>query len=90
MAYAPNANTSRLQREFARILRALERTTSVRAMQTQRDDFMKHFETEELYYEGRKVYENHKAEAHRIQAQEIEFKAAELEVTCDYYMMEFM
>ena len=27
------------------------------------DDFMKHFETEELYYEGRKVYENHRAEA---------------------------
>ena len=54
------------------------------------DDFMKHFETEELYYEGRKVYENHKAEARRIQAQEIESKAAELEVTCDYYMMEFM
>jgi hypothetical protein len=54
------------------------------------DDFMKHFETEELYYEGRRVYENSLAEAHRIQAQEIEAKAAELEVTCDYYMMEFM
>jgi len=54
------------------------------------DDFMKHFETEELYYEGRKVYENHRAEARRIQEQEIEAKAAELEVTCDYYMMEFM
>ena len=54
------------------------------------DDFMKHFETEELYYEGRKVYENHRAEARRIQEQEIESKAAELEVTCDYYMMEFM
>jgi CHASE3 domain sensor protein len=50
------------------------------------DDFMKHFETEELYYEGRKVYENHIAQ----KTQEIESKAAELEVTCDYYMMEFM
>jgi hypothetical protein len=54
------------------------------------DDFMKHFETEELYYEGRMVYENHRAEARRIQEQEIESKAAELEVTCDYYMAEFM
>ena len=58
------------------------------------DDFMKHFEAEELYYEGRKVYGNHRAEAlreaRRIQAEEIESKAAELEVTCDYYMMEFM
>jgi hypothetical protein len=54
------------------------------------DDFMKHFETEELYYEGRKVYENHKAEARRIQAQEIESKAAELEVTVDYYLSEFI
>jgi hypothetical protein len=54
------------------------------------DDFMKHFEVEELYYEGRMVYENHRAEAKKIMLQEIESKAAELEVTCDYYMMEFM
>ena len=54
------------------------------------DDFMKHFETEELYYEGRKVYENHRAEARRIQAQEIESKAAALQITCDYYLAEFM
>ena len=54
------------------------------------DDFMKHFETEELYYEGRMVYGNHRAEAKRIQEQEIEAKAAELEVTVDYYMAEFM
>jgi hypothetical protein len=54
------------------------------------DDFMKHFETEELYYEGRKVYENHKAEAHRIQAQEIEKEASRLEITVDYYLAEFM
>ena len=54
------------------------------------DDFMKHFETEELYYEGRMVYENHRTEAKRIQEQEIEAKAAKLEVTVDYYMAEFM
>jgi hypothetical protein len=54
------------------------------------DDFMKHFEVEELYYEGRKVYQNHCAQAKQALAQEIESKAAELEVTCDYYMMEFM
>jgi hypothetical protein len=54
------------------------------------DDFMKHFETEELYYEGRKVYENHRTEARRIQEHEIEQKAAELEVTVDYYLQEFM
>jgi hypothetical protein len=54
------------------------------------DDFMKHFETEELYYEGRKVYGNHRAEAKKILEQEIESKAAALEVTCDYYMAEFM
>ena len=54
------------------------------------DDFMKHFETEELYYEGRKVYENHRAEARRIQEQEIESKAAALQITCYYYMAEFM
>jgi hypothetical protein len=54
------------------------------------DDFMKHFEVDELYYKGSRVYENHKPQARRIQAQEIESKAAALEVTCDYYMMEFM
>jgi hypothetical protein len=54
------------------------------------DDFMKHFEVEELYYEGRMVYENHRAEAKRIQEQEIEAKAAALQITCDYYMAEFM
>ena len=50
------------------------------------DDFMKHFEAEELYYEGRKVYEAYATE----RTKEIEAKAAELEVTCDYYIMEFL
>ena len=54
------------------------------------DDFMKHFETEELYYEGRKVYENHRAEARRIQEQEIEKEASRLEITVNYYLAEFM
>ena len=54
------------------------------------DDFMKHFEAEELYYEGRKVYENHRAEARRIQEQEIEKEASRLEITVDYYLAEFI
>ena len=54
------------------------------------DDFMKHFETEELYYEGRKVYENHRAEARRIQEEGIEKEASRLEITVDYYLAEFM
>ena len=54
------------------------------------DDFMKHFETEELYYEGRMVYENHRAEAKRIQEQEIEALAKKYEVTCDYIIQEFI
>jgi hypothetical protein len=54
------------------------------------DDFMKHFEVEELYYEGRKVYEHDRAQARKIVEEEIEEKAAALEVTVDYYMMEFM
>ena len=54
------------------------------------DDFMKHFEAEELYHEGRMVYENHRAEARRIQEQEIEKEASRLEITVDYYLAEFM
>ena len=50
------------------------------------DDFMKHFEAEELYYEGRKVYESYATE----KTKEIEQKATELNVSVDYYLMEFM
>lgn len=50
------------------------------------DDFMKHFDAEELYYEGRKVYEVYATE----KTKEIEKKAAELKVTVDYYIQEFM
>jgi len=54
------------------------------------DDFMEHFESEEVYYEGRKVYEHDRAQARKIVEEEIEAKAAELEVTVDYYVAEFM
>ena len=54
------------------------------------EDFMKHAEMEELYYEGRKVCENHRAEAKRIQEEEIEKEASRLEITVDYYLEEFM
>ena len=54
------------------------------------DDFMKHFEAENLYYEGRMVYENHNAEAKRIKEQEIEKEASRLEITVDYYLAEFV
>lgn len=46
-------------------------------------DFMNHAETEEFLYETRSL-------AEQMISSEIEEKAAELEVTCDYYMMEFM
>lgn len=49
-------------------------------------DFMNHAEVEELYHEGRKMYEMYAKE----KTKELEVKAAELEVTCDYYMMEFL
>jgi len=54
------------------------------------DDFMEHFESEEVYYEGRKVYEHDRAQARKIVEEEIEAKAAKLEVTVDYYVAEFM
>jgi hypothetical protein len=54
------------------------------------DDFMKHFEVEELYYEGRKVYGNHRAQAKMAIEKEIEQKAKDLKVSTDYYIMEFM
>lgn len=47
------------------------------------EDFIKHAEVEELYHEMRSV---NKMNIEK----EIEEKASALEVTCDYYMMEFM
>jgi hypothetical protein len=54
------------------------------------DDFMKHFEVEELYYEGRKVYEHDRAQAKKIVEEEIEALASKYEVTCDYIIQEFI
>jgi hypothetical protein len=50
------------------------------------DDFMKHFDAEELYHEGRKVYENHATKRTR----EIQKKAEKLNVSVDYYILEFI
>jgi hypothetical protein len=50
------------------------------------DDFMEHFDSEELYYEGRKVYESYATE----KTKEIQSKAAKLNVSVDYYIMEFL
>lgn len=47
------------------------------------EDFMKHSEVEQLYYEGRKAAEDY---AQMF----IEQKAAELEITVDYYLAEFV
>jgi|LakMenEpi03Aug12_release.lakeMendotaPanAssembly.Ray.scaffolds.fasta_scaffold368533_2 hypothetical protein len=46
-------------------------------------DFMNHAETEEFLHETRSL-------AQQVISSEIEKKAADLEITCDYYMMEFM
>ena len=51
------------------------------------DDFMQHAETEELSHEMRQEYENY---SKMIIDDQIEKKASELEVTCDYYIQEFM
>jgi len=54
------------------------------------DDFMEYFDSKEVYYEGRKIYENHRSRARKIVEEEIEEKAAKMQVTCDYYIAEFM
>lgn len=56
-------------------------------------DFNKHAEAEELYYNVRQAYLDYemcKEKSKMIIEDEIEQKAAELEVTVDYYMAEFM
>lgn len=50
------------------------------------EDFMKHAEVEELYHEGRKTAKQY-ADSFR---ENLEQKAAELEVTVDYYLAEFV
>ena len=51
------------------------------------DDFMQHASAEEVSHEMRLEYEEYSNMMHE---NEIEKKAAELEVTCDYYIQEFM
>ena len=54
------------------------------------EDFMKHAQTEEFNFLQRSEYERYHQESKMIIETEIEKKAAELEVTCDYYIAEFM
>ena len=56
-------------------------------------DFSKHTEAQEMYHNARQEYLNYelrKQNSKMIIESEIEKKAAELEVTVDYYMAEFM
>jgi hypothetical protein len=56
-------------------------------------DFMKHNEVEEMQYNAQQeylAYELRKQESKMILESEIEQKAAELEVTVDYYLSEFV
>ncbi len=56
-------------------------------------DFSKHAEVQEMYHDAKQAYldyELRKQNSKMIIESEIEKKAAELEVTVDYYMAEFM
>lgn len=53
-------------------------------------DFMKHAEMEEFNFNQRSEYDRHQEESKMMIEMEIEKKAAELEVTVDYYIAEFM
>jgi hypothetical protein len=56
-------------------------------------DFNKHAEVEEMHYNAKQAYleyERRKKESKMIIENEIERKAAELEVAVDYYFAEFM
>jgi hypothetical protein len=54
------------------------------------DDFMKHAEMEEFRFGHRSEYDHYQEESKLAIEMEIEQKAAELEVTVDYYIAEFM
>lgn len=54
------------------------------------DDFMKHAEMEEFRFGHRSEYERYQKESKMIIESELERKAAELEVTVDYYLAEFV
>ena len=53
-------------------------------------DFIKHTEVEEPDYQSTMAYGNSRKTAQKTVHDEIEKKAAELEVTVDYYLAEFM
>ena len=56
-------------------------------------DFNKHAEVEEMHYNAKQAYleyEKRKKQSKMVIENEIERKAAELEVTVDYYLAEFM
>lgn len=56
-------------------------------------DFSKHAEAQEMYHNAKQEYlqyELRKQQSKMAIENEIEQKAAELEVTVDYYMAEFM
>lgn len=54
------------------------------------EDFMKHAEMEESNFHQRSEYEQYRKESKVIIENEIEKLAAFYEVTCDYYIAEFM
>ena len=51
---------------------------------------MKHAEVQEAYYDGQQRYIAYQNLSKKVIENKIEQKAAELEVTVDYYMAEFM
>lgn len=53
-------------------------------------DFMSHFEEEEYNFLQRSEYENYQKQSKMAIELEIEKKAAELELSVDYYIEEFM
>lgn len=56
-------------------------------------DFSKHAEVQEMYHDAKQAYlqyELQKQESKMIIEDQIEKKAAELEVTVDYYLAEFV
>ena len=54
------------------------------------EDFMKHAEVEESNFHQRSEYEQYRKESKVIIENEIEKKAPALQITCDYYMAEFL
>jgi hypothetical protein len=53
-------------------------------------DFMKHSDVEEYYHEGRRAYLEYENSAKQIIQNEIEQKAAKLNVSTEYYLQEFV